>query len=109
MPKFAQSPAYQTLTTRVKAPAGTMSILSLSARGGTSAAEDTVPRSDTEASSGLKKQQSGQQLASQGSADLDAPSTARESTFEDVLAGLTPRVGHNLQLESGRSTMRSKG
>jgi hypothetical protein len=90
MPKFVQSPAYQTLATRAKSPVSTMSILSLSGGAGSSEATDTVRPSDTEASSGSKTHRS-RDLASQGSADFDALLTAREaqSTFEDVLAGAT--------------------
>jgi hypothetical protein len=101
MPKFVHSPAYQTLATRAKSPTHTMSFLSLSGGAGSSEATDTVPPPDTEASTGLRKQRSGGQLASQGSADFDALLTARDaqSTFEDVLAGANPRVEHNFQLD----------
>jgi hypothetical protein len=83
LPKFVQSPGYQTLAAQVRSLGRSVGIWSLSSRMGLPEAALTGP---------LAEPGGREQLALQAShADFGASMTVSESTFEDVLAGMRPR------------------
>jgi hypothetical protein len=82
LPKFLQSPGFQTLAAQLKPPAR-------NAKQSVSGLSD--PPAEIEAVNISTKQGPDEQLASQGSNDFNVSSTPRELTFEDVLAGLPHR------------------